>query len=271
MQNRYVGDIGDFGKYGLLKAMCLSSKTDNGPTLSLGVNWYLVPDEAHNDDGKHTGYLKLTSPKREFYRDCDPELYDSLRGINDKGPRNVASIRKQGVLPSTTIFYEEFLTFCDIRPYQTSSREKRLAYRKRWVKGALDATLNSDIVFFDPDNGLEVSMKRNRKYGVKYAFFDELSPFFDRGQSLVVYQHINHTEKAEKQIQRRLQEIKERLTPRAEPFALRFQRFSARAFFIIPSERHQTLLWERAKHFSNGLWSQRCHFDKVLYSNTPTV
>ena len=44
MQNRYVGDIGDFGKLGLLRA--LSSKG-----LSIGVNWYLTTDESHNGDG----------------------------------------------------------------------------------------------------------------------------------------------------------------------------------------------------------------------------
>lgn len=39
MQDRYVGDIGDFGKYGLLRALCAHD-------LSLGVVWYLVPDES---------------------------------------------------------------------------------------------------------------------------------------------------------------------------------------------------------------------------------
>ena len=72
LQNRYVGDLGDFGKYGLLKALC-------GDTLKLGVNWYLIPDESHN--GKHTAYLKSTHKDSTAYRSCDPELYDSLRKI----------------------------------------------------------------------------------------------------------------------------------------------------------------------------------------------
>src|SRR5829696_4979011 len=49
MQDRYVGDVGDFGKYGLLRTL--------GAGLSLGVVWYLVPNESHNADGKHTSYL----------------------------------------------------------------------------------------------------------------------------------------------------------------------------------------------------------------------
>jgi hypothetical protein len=34
MQNRYVGDIGDFGKFGLLRFI-----EDTG--LRIGINWYL--------------------------------------------------------------------------------------------------------------------------------------------------------------------------------------------------------------------------------------
>ena len=68
LENRYVGDVGDFGKYGLLKALCLPSKVPGGCNLSLGVVWYLVPDESK--DGKLTGYLKDSSNNRRLYRIC---------------------------------------------------------------------------------------------------------------------------------------------------------------------------------------------------------
>ena len=38
MQDCYVGDIGDFGKYGLLRSLC--GGDDYGPALRLGVLWY---------------------------------------------------------------------------------------------------------------------------------------------------------------------------------------------------------------------------------------
>ena len=69
MQNRYVGDIGDFGKLGLLRA--LSSKG-----LSIGVNWYLTTDESHNGDGRHVNYLAKAE-----YRVCDAALCDTLKYI----------------------------------------------------------------------------------------------------------------------------------------------------------------------------------------------
>ena len=51
MQNRYACDVGDFGKIGMLR--CLEKEK-----MRIGVNWYLVEDESHNNDGKHIGYLK---------------------------------------------------------------------------------------------------------------------------------------------------------------------------------------------------------------------
>jgi len=47
MQDRYAGDVGDFVKLGLLRAI--------SPGRKLGVAWYRYPDEAHNGDGRHTG------------------------------------------------------------------------------------------------------------------------------------------------------------------------------------------------------------------------
>ena len=93
MEDRYVGDVGDFGKYGLLKALCLPSKVSGDYNLSLGVVWYLVPDESK--DGKLTSYLKDSSKNLGFYRSCDPGLYDSLRDIVCGRPRCVSAIRKE--------------------------------------------------------------------------------------------------------------------------------------------------------------------------------
>lgn len=39
MKNQYVGDIGDFGKYSMLRAFI-----DAG--IKVGVNWYLTEDDA---------------------------------------------------------------------------------------------------------------------------------------------------------------------------------------------------------------------------------
>jgi hypothetical protein len=62
MHNRYVGDIGDYVKLGIL---CTLS-----PKYRLGVAWWLFLDEVHNDDGRHIGYL----PRSEEWRRYNPHL-----------------------------------------------------------------------------------------------------------------------------------------------------------------------------------------------------
>src|SRR5690348_3816657 len=53
MQDRYVGDVGDFAKYGLLRRL---TGRAGERKVRLGVVWCLFPDEAHNNDGRHISY-----------------------------------------------------------------------------------------------------------------------------------------------------------------------------------------------------------------------
>jgi hypothetical protein len=71
MQDRYVGDVGDFGKIGMLRKIA-----DYG--LRIGVIWYLTykPEEHINADGKHIGYLKDCA-----FKSCDDELLNCKKRI----------------------------------------------------------------------------------------------------------------------------------------------------------------------------------------------
>ncbi len=147
MENQYVGDVGDFGKYALLRALCLPSKVSGGYNLSLGVVWYLVPDEP-GSDGRHTRYLKDSPKNLGLYRSCDPGLYDSLRDIVCGHRRNVSAIRQEGILPSGTVFYEEPLTFqaiSGIGPNQRDRRSSRRGHLGGRVEVQAAGTSTSDI------------------------------------------------------------------------------------------------------------------------------
>jgi hypothetical protein len=50
------------------------------PGRSLGVAWWLFPDEHHNDDGGHREYLEREKGWRHF----DPELFDALLKIDEE-------------------------------------------------------------------------------------------------------------------------------------------------------------------------------------------
>ena len=51
VQNRYAGDIGDYLKLAILRALSRGYR--------LGIAWWLYPDESHNGDGRHIGYLAI--------------------------------------------------------------------------------------------------------------------------------------------------------------------------------------------------------------------
>ena len=258
MQNRYTADIGDFGKYGMLRALC--SPADDGSNTRLGVVWYLVPDESHNADGKFTRYLESSTKNDRRFRQCDPELYDALADIIRKKDRNASSIQKCSILPPGTVFYEKPLTFEGTPANSPGARRKRIAYRNGWVRGALSVTEDCDFIFVDPDNGLEAGTKRHMKRGPKYVFFDELEPYCKRGQSLIIYHHTSRRGTAKDQVRERLAQIDERLNS-GGTFALLYHRGSSRAFLVVPSEKHKSILTGKAEQFMQGSWSQ--HFTMV--------
>src|SRR5262245_49168756 len=71
MQDRYVGDVGDYAKYALLKAL---AGDPSSTKIRLGVVWCRFPDESHNQDGKHIAYLEKDEWARSRFRDirCPP-------------------------------------------------------------------------------------------------------------------------------------------------------------------------------------------------------
>ena len=186
MQDQYVGDLGDFGKYGLLRALCGVTGADGRPTLSLGVVWYRVPNEGGND-GKNLGYLDPLPKNLGRFTECDQALYDALFDIvYDKAypvvqreRRNVQAVKEADIFPSSTVFY----------PTRLIENGKPVD-RSQWARAAREQTEGCKLVFLDPDNGLEIpSTQRHHKRAPKYVFYDEIAPFLERGQSVIVIHH----------------------------------------------------------------------------------
>lgn len=247
MQDRYTGDVGDFGKYGLLRAL---TSADLVTGLRLGVVWCLVDDEAHNEDGRYTEYL--SGAHEPEFRSCDPSLYDELKSIVRRGDRSVAAIEASGVLPAGTKFYRQRLDYATI-----PSRE-RPAARRDWHSGAVAVTSDCDLVFFDPDNGLATDRMRVGYGDSKHTFIDELRPSVRDGQSVVVYHHFSRNGSHADQLKREARRIAERLALPELPLALRYRPWSPRAFFILPSDRHRELIEARIDTLLGGPWA--AHF-----------
>lgn len=255
MQDRYAGDIGDFGKYGLLRALC--GEDEHGPALRLGVLWYRFEgDEEHAPgDVRHIRYL---DPADERLRGCAPVLFDGLRELVRVG-RSVAAVRELGILPERTAFFEKPLTF-----EQNEPRTERGSRRRRWLDEGLRAVEDADLVFADPDNGLPIqSVGSLDDAGPKYAYYDDLIPSWERGQSLVVYQHATRQGTMGQQIASRTTELREHFVGAPDPIVLRCRRISARAYFILPAPKHADRLNARAQDVLGSEWGLRGHFTRA--------
>ncbi len=242
MQNKYVGDIGDFGKYGLLRALCGIREGDLGERLSLGIVWYLNPDDK-GPGGGHTEYLY----KPERFRSCDPPVFHTLYWIVKAKQRNVANIGDSEIFSPDTVFFPEG-TFRDYVPGQIESR-------KEWLDRALAATVGSDFVFLDPDNGLVAGENRA---SIAHVYLDEMACFVERGQSVIVIHHAGRQkdQTVKKQTQTLLDMIRTNIRGAGSTFALRYRRGApVRVFFVIPAKRDQDILLSRAEHLTQGAWS----------------
>ena len=149
MQDRYAGDIGDFGKIGLLKALQTQG-------LSVGVNWYRV--EPMDTEKKEDGTYKQEDGKYlipEKLQVCDASLAEQLTKIAKSNNRSIKSLEKGDFIPNAR-YYSEPVT---------------VVGRDEWHKRALVLLKGLDIVFMDPDNGMLVKSvgKRSAK-SIKYTF-----------------------------------------------------------------------------------------------------
>jgi hypothetical protein len=249
MQDRYVGDVGDFGKYGLLNEIC---KKSNGG-VRLGINWfYVTKKERKEGDGKRTiNYLRDGSKDSKKYRACFPELpelYAKLKGIVDDGRRSIKEIEKGLILPKETIFYSKPLPYSSLNP---SEREED---RKNWFKESLTKLKEADIIFLDPDNGVQTAKVRKTQIkAIKYVFEDEIKAYYELGKSLVLYHHRGR--KPESEHSRRIAELGQ-ITSCNGIKVLRFKRVSIRYFIFLLQKDHQDLIAQTIDY----LRSEPCDF-----------
>ena len=252
MQDQYVGDIGDFGKYGLLRAL-------SGDTLRMGVVWYLFPDESGRGDGKYIDYLNNPTAKDKKLRECDPELYNELHKITImEENRSVVRVQEGGVLPRVKAYYYKSLSY-----NRDQERPSRESARRNWLEGALAAMSGADIVFVDPDNGITEKPIQYSKNGPKYVFMEDLREFYERGQSLIIYHHLARWDKADNQIRYFAGRLQERLNLPCTPWALRYRRGTTRVYFIVPQDSHRNTLESQLDSFKKSPWCKQGHFELV--------
>ena len=234
MKNSYVGDIGDFAKYGLLRHLCgMTGDQTGAKPLRLGVVWYL-------NEGTGTDYL--SNKKGEELKECDRELYQQLKGLTLKRYANIDAVRDRGILSFDTLFYDAKLP-----------RTTRRNPQNCWVNGALTKTAGADVVFVDPDKGISPT---DSHAGPEHVSIGELKRFWEQdcGPSLVIYQHKNRDETQIKCVTRR---IKEGLGLPQSPWVVLWQRIQPRYFVVVPRKKDEETLVNRLKALAESSWGTK--------------
>jgi len=170
MKHQYFGDVNDYRKYGLLRV--LAKETG----LSLGICWMLTADDGRRD-GKFIEYLS----KPDSWRMLDSNLFDFLAASVPKG-RSLGHVRDSAVLRNAL-------------EHEPELKDSRVA-RTEYFADARKALTGAELVFFDPDNGIEVSSTPlGRKGSCKYLYWEEIESAYTAGSSVLVYQHYPRLER----------------------------------------------------------------------------
>ncbi len=167
MKNQYFGDINDYRKYSLLRLLSGFGK------ISTAVCWMLTPDDLR-PDGHRIQYLSEPEKWRKF----DPAVFDLLHDqVIQRERRKVNSIQKPELFPNC-LFYSAII--------QDDSEQ-----REKFMSNFLRTARKAGLVFFDPDNGIEIkSVPYGRKNSSKYLYFYEVRKAFKDGHSILIYQHL---------------------------------------------------------------------------------
>ena len=170
MQDRYVGDVGDFVKYALLRAI--------RGTKRLGVAWYLHPNAGPAGDGRHTAYLQ----NPDEWRHLDAELFDALRKLA-ADRRSVANIQQSCILGDAA-FADDRLVVAGVK-----ARERQ-RWRHQWFDRIKRQLADCDLVFADPDNGLvpDDRFRPGIKVNAKRIPLAEAMALAE-GRTAVIYHH----------------------------------------------------------------------------------
>src|SRR3954466_7564483 len=159
MQDRYAGDIGDFSKFAVLRALTATGRR-------LGVCWYRTSGAGeNNNDGRHVDYLS----RPDAFRHLDPDAFDAMARVVRTG-RSLRALEGCALLPGALYHGEEV-------PRDRSARAA-------WGTRLAAAMAPCDLVFTDADNGFEWS-----SLSPKCVARAEVTALRRRGRALLLYHH----------------------------------------------------------------------------------
>ncbi len=214
MQDRYAGDIGDYGKFILLRK--LSEK------FSIGINWY-NPGKLDFERDKNGKFKQEDGKYRDFkgVEKYAPDIAEDFEKMKDK---HSIKMLEELCLIKNAVYYNKKV------PQENEKREQ-------WHKAAMTKLEKSDIVFLDPDNGLLCkSVIKGSPKSVKYAYYFEIKDYLKHHKAVIIYNHRSRKTEAEY-----FNEIFGKLCKESEAKhdliqVVTFRKYSVRDYFIISND-----------------------------------
>lgn len=184
MKDQYFGDINDYRKYGLLRAIIRASG------FRLLVAWMLTPDDG-STDGKFISYLEHPGKWSRH----DTVLFQKIKELLASGWK-----RRVSLIESTSLLLKA--------EYFSSHVPDTASGRSSWFNSLNKRAQECELVFLDPDNGLEVKSKGyGGKDSSKFLYWREVEDLWASRKSLLIYQHFIR-EKRPYFIQRMLESLR---------------------------------------------------------------
>jgi len=161
MQDRFVGNIGDFAKLALLRCLMGGQK--------LAFCWYLTNGgNGSKRDSTSFDYLK----RPDEFRHLAPEIFDALTNVVEEsraGMPGVAALEASGLLAGALFHRTEV--------------PRPLRLRRIWSEQLVQAVRAADLVFLDPDNGIQ-----GTRLGPKHVALSEIAALRRHDRTLVFVQ-----------------------------------------------------------------------------------
>lgn len=175
-------------------------------------------------------------------------MRDIETSLRNHGELHLSLIEESEILPNGTAFFSEPL------PDLTGPPHKRLPERTAWFTRAQEAVRGCELVFLDPDNGLEVrSVGPSSRLSGKYATVAEIDSLLSAGAGIIFYQHCDRSPWS---IQRTriLNQIVSGVSQQGVTIrSVRFGGFGSRAFFCVSTR------WDITQKLNEGLWRFEKH------------
>jgi hypothetical protein len=154
------------------------------------------------------------------------------------------------------VFYDRVLSYNAEQDAIARKNEREL-----WYRAGFKQLETCDIIFFDPDNGLEVeSVRKYSDKGPKYVWHDEVIDYYQRGQSLIIYNHRSR-EPQEKYL-KRFDRIRAMTPDSNNVLVLRYRRGTTRDYVFLMQSSHREKMVKNIKALMNGPWNR--HFSLVM-------